>query len=134
MIFSFFFNDTATTKIYTDCHTLSLRDALPIYLLIVVPVALLIADLMFAQTGHYYVGEAKARHLLEDANPFSPRVWAWAAITGVWLFLTGLISGFYDNKAAYDRIPQRLRQVRWLRAVIGEIGTASCRERGCQAV
>src|SRR3546814_6122087 len=71
MIFSFFFNDTATTKIYTDCHTLSLRDALPIYLLIVVPVALLIADLMFAQTGHYYVGEAKARHLLEDANPFS---------------------------------------------------------------
>src|SRR3546814_9024387 len=28
-------------------------------LLIVVPVALLIADLMFAQTGHYYVGEAK---------------------------------------------------------------------------
>ncbi|HEY9546338.1 MAG TPA: RNA methyltransferase, partial [Solimonas sp.] len=91
-------------------------------LLIVVPVALLIADLMFAQTGHYYVGEAKARHLLEDANPFSPRVWAWAAITGVWLFLTGLISGFYDNKAAYDRIPQRLRQLRWLRAVIGERG------------
>src|SRR3546814_3757301 len=75
-------------------------------LLIVVPVALLIADLMFAQTGHYYVGEAKARHLLEDANPFSPRVWAWAAITGVWLFLTGLISGFYANTA--DRKSTRL--------------------------
>src|SRR3546814_4117540 len=26
----FFFNDTATTEIYTDCHTLSLHDALPI--------------------------------------------------------------------------------------------------------
>src|SRR3546814_2235402 len=25
-----FFNDTATTEIYTDCHTLSLPDALPI--------------------------------------------------------------------------------------------------------
>src|SRR3546814_8174963 len=26
----FFFNDTATTEIYTYCHTLSLHDALPI--------------------------------------------------------------------------------------------------------
>src|SRR3546814_8556832 len=26
----FFFNDTATTEIYTSCHTLSLHDALPI--------------------------------------------------------------------------------------------------------
>src|SRR3546814_8224691 len=29
----FFFNDTATTEIYTYRHTLSLHDALPIYLL-----------------------------------------------------------------------------------------------------
>src|SRR3546814_5492705 len=27
----FFFNDTATTEIYTDLHTRSLHDALPIY-------------------------------------------------------------------------------------------------------
>src|SRR3546814_11938640 len=32
MLYSFvFFNDTATTEIYTDCHTLSLHDALPIF-------------------------------------------------------------------------------------------------------
>src|SRR5216110_4069022 len=29
-IFFFFFNDTATTEIYTSSHTLSLHDALPI--------------------------------------------------------------------------------------------------------
>src|SRR3546814_1138021 len=29
--FIFFFNDTATTEIYTYLHTLSLHDALPIY-------------------------------------------------------------------------------------------------------
>src|SRR3546814_9488623 len=29
--FMFFFNDTATTEIYTYWHTLSLHDALPIY-------------------------------------------------------------------------------------------------------
>src|SRR3546814_18225410 len=31
--FIFFFNDTATTEIYTYCHTLSLHDALPILIL-----------------------------------------------------------------------------------------------------
>src|SRR3546814_11091721 len=30
VLFSFFFNDTATTEIYTYGHTLSLHDALPI--------------------------------------------------------------------------------------------------------
>src|SRR3546814_10863751 len=30
MFVSFFFNDTATTEIYTCCHTLSLHDARPI--------------------------------------------------------------------------------------------------------
>src|SRR6059058_6054252 len=29
-VFFFFFNDTATTEIYTSLHTLSLHDALPI--------------------------------------------------------------------------------------------------------
>jgi site-specific recombinase len=91
-------------------------------LLIAVPLALLIADWFFAQTGRHYLTTDKARHLLDDADPLSPRVWAWAALTGVWLFLTGLISGFYDNKAAYDRIPQRLRQVRWLQRLLGKRG------------
>src|SRR6056300_1677131 len=31
VVFFFFFNDTATTEIYTNLNTLSLHDALPIY-------------------------------------------------------------------------------------------------------
>src|SRR3546814_15918842 len=31
-LFLFFFNHTATTEIYTYCHTLSLHDALPIFM------------------------------------------------------------------------------------------------------
>src|SRR3546814_16036950 len=34
-MFYLFFNDTATTEIYTYCHTLSLHDALPILLIYV---------------------------------------------------------------------------------------------------
>src|SRR3546814_17096001 len=40
-LFLFFFNDTATTGIYTDLHTLSLHDALPIYRAASGPVGLL---------------------------------------------------------------------------------------------
>lgn len=43
-----------------------------------------------------------------------------AAIAGVCLFLAGLISGYYDNKCAYTRIPARLKQFRWLRKLLGE--------------
>src|SRR5213075_3572253 len=37
LFFFFFFNDTATTEIYTTRHTLSLHDALPISFLLTMP-------------------------------------------------------------------------------------------------
>ena len=43
-----------------------------------------------------------------------------AAIAGVCLFLSGLIAGYYDNKAAYNEIPARLRQLHWPRRLLGE--------------
>src|SRR3546814_2378694 len=39
----FFFNDTATTEIYTYCHPLSLLDALPIFTILVSSVTVLSA-------------------------------------------------------------------------------------------
>jgi site-specific recombinase len=38
----------------------------------------------------------------------------------VCLFLSGLIAGYYDNLSAYNRIPQRLLQLRWPRRLFGE--------------
>jgi site-specific recombinase len=43
-----------------------------------------------------------------------------AAIAGVWLFVSGLISGYFDNKAAYDRIGLRVAGLTWLRRLVGE--------------
>src|SRR3546814_15471406 len=45
----FFFNDTATTEIYTYCHTLSLHDALPICRLLPVPASAVVACGKFAR-------------------------------------------------------------------------------------
>ena len=43
-----------------------------------------------------------------------------AAIAGVYLFLSGLISGYYDNQSLFHRVPERVRRVKWLRRLIGQ--------------
>ncbi|MEO8411214.1 MAG: hypothetical protein ABI478_11645 [Propionivibrio sp.] len=43
----------------------------------------------------------------------------YAAICGVCLFLAGLISGYFDNYAAYNHVPQRILQLKWPRRVFG---------------
>jgi site-specific recombinase len=61
----------------------------------------------------------KSAHLLHDLHPWRSLALAHAAIAGVYLFLSGLISGYYDNQALYHRVPQRLRRVHWLRRLLG---------------
>ncbi|MDD3765001.1 MAG: site-specific recombinase [Nevskiales bacterium] len=88
-------------------------------LVVAVPLALFVAQTHWMRHGEPYLSPTKATHLLADTDPLSPHVWIWAAITGICLFATGLISGYYDNKAAYGRIPRRVRQLRWLRRLFG---------------
>lgn len=91
-------------------------------LIVVVPLAIYIARVIWMRTGEHYISGDKAQHLLRDADPLSMHVWIWAALTGIALFATGLISGYYDNKAVYDRVPQRVTQIRWLRRLTGKRG------------
>ena len=70
--------------------------------------------------GWSAAGTEKAAHLLHDLHPWRSLALLHAAIAGVYLFLSGLISGYYDNQALYHRIPQRLRRVKWLRRLLGE--------------
>src|SRR3546814_17970292 len=55
VLFFFFFNDTATTEIYTYLHTLSLHDALPIFLAALAPVSMLAV----VPSGWYPFGPVK---------------------------------------------------------------------------
>ncbi|GAA5171668.1 site-specific recombinase [Viridibacterium curvum] len=70
--------------------------------------------------GAPLIGTEKAGHLLHDLHPLLSLAIPHAAIAGVCLFLSGLISGYYDNKAIYNRVPDRLRRVKWLRRLLGE--------------
>jgi site-specific recombinase len=84
------------------------------------PTALVIAIAYQQVTGHHLVTPDKAQHLLHDIDPIHTPALFYAAIAGVWLFVAGLISGYYDNKALYTRMGQRVRQLRWLGSLIGE--------------
>jgi site-specific recombinase len=65
------------------------------------------------------VNPTKAEHLIADSHPWQSLALLHAAIAGVWLFVSGLVSGYYDNKALYTRMGLRVEQLRWLRRLLG---------------
>ncbi len=61
----------------------------------------------------------KARELIAQADPLDWRNIFYAAVAGVGLFLSGVVSGYYDNKAVYERIPERLARLAWPARLLG---------------
>ncbi len=86
----------------------------------VIPVAWAIALAWYWIFGTHLVNAVKAEHLIADSHPWHSLALLHAAIAGVWLFVSGLVSGYYDNKAMYTRMGRREQQLRWLRRLLGE--------------
>jgi site-specific recombinase len=79
-------------------------------LIIVFPLAAILAAVWPYVFGKSMIDTETAKHLLKDVHPFSsPTIW-YASITGIMLFVSGIISGYYDNKVVYSNIPARLRR------------------------
>jgi site-specific recombinase len=79
---------------------------------IALPTAAALASAIWWLSGIHFVSSEKAMGLLKGLHPFTSGALAYAALAGICLFLAGLIAGFYDNLCAYNRIPQRLLQLR----------------------
>jgi site-specific recombinase len=75
---------------------------------IAIPVAALICCLWPMLFAEPLLSHAKASLLLADLNPFSSLAVLHAGIAGVCLFLSGLITGYYDNLAVYQKIGARI--------------------------
>lgn len=84
-----------------------------------IPTAMLIAWIFFAVFDQHFITPEKAHHLLNDIHPLKSGAVFYAGIAGVCLFLSGLIAGYHDNLAIYNKIPQRLRAVKWLQKLLG---------------
>jgi site-specific recombinase len=83
------------------------------------PVALLVSLLVLRLTGAPAVTDEKAAHLLADHYPLKSMALPHAAIAGLWLFLAGLVAGYFDNAAVYHRLPERIAQAPKVRFVLG---------------
>lgn len=84
------------------------------------PMGWLLAVIWYFSTGHHLADPAKVQVLLHDLDPIHSLAIFHAAIAGVFLFLSGLISGYYDNKALHNRIAERLRQRKTLQWMLGK--------------
>lgn len=82
-------------------------------IMLAVPVALIISFVWLNYSGAPMINSDKAAHLLHDLDPFRSLALPHAAIAGVYLFLSGLIAGYYDNLAVYNQIGARIRR-HWL--------------------
>jgi len=91
--------------------------------MVALPVAILVSLAAAFLFGGPPVDAAKATHLMADLDPLS---WAipHAAIAGFYLFLSGLISGYFDNRAAYANIGPRIARLGWLQRLAGKARAA----------
>lgn len=87
---------------------------------IAIPLSGLIAYAIFSVTGEHFVSPEKATHLLEEQSLIASGAVFYAAIAGICLFLAGLINGYFDNYAAYNRVPERILQLKWPKRFFGE--------------
>jgi site-specific recombinase len=87
---------------------------------VALPVAGLLAFAFFALSDEAFTDAEKSLHLLDEQSLSHSAIVFYAAIAGVCLFVSGLLSGYYDNYAAYHRIPERIRQLAWSRRLFGE--------------
>jgi site-specific recombinase len=79
-------------------------------LIIVFPVTWLLAWLYDWLFGHPLVAGEKAAHLLQDQHPWQSLSLLYACNTGFFLFFSGIIAGYVQNKINYGRIGKRLTE------------------------
>lgn len=83
------------------------------------PVACLIAFAWPELFGVAAASHDKAIHLLRDIDPVHSGTLFFAAVAGIGLFLSGLVSGYFDNQARYHALAPRIAAapaLRWLGA------------------
>jgi len=84
-----------------------------------VPTAILLAMAWARVGGEALVPGAKALSLMGEVHPLATGALGFAAVAGVGLCLSGLVSGYFDNRASYHGLRARVAAapgLRWLGA------------------
>ena len=75
---------------------------------VAVSVAMLISGIFAWQHHEPILTHSEVLYHLDSVHPMGWTLW-YAAIAGFWLFCSGIISGFFDNRSDYLNVRQRLR-------------------------
>jgi site-specific recombinase len=75
----------------------------------VIPAAVALDLLCRAVTGHSVLNAEGARHVIESLHPWKSGTVLFAAVTGVLLWLAGVVSGGVENWSRFRRVPEALR-------------------------
>ena len=82
-------------------------------------VTALAVDLILVQTmGQNFLGEADAKATIASFDPFSTGTILFAAFTGVLLWISSLVAGWFENWVVYRRLPEAIQHK--ARGTIGE--------------
>lgn len=92
--------------------------------MIAIGVAALISHYYFQYFGSPLLNQDNIAYQLSSIDPTKGTLW-YAAIAGFWLFLSGIISGYFDNRSNYLNTRMRLRQHPCLKQIM----TEKCRVR-----
>ncbi|MDO5054213.1 MAG: recombinase [Pasteurella oralis] len=86
-----------------------------------VTLAILVACLLAIGYQHYVgvplLSEAEIAYQQKSIDPMKGSLW-FAAIAGFWLFFSGIISGYFDNRSNYLNLRMRLRNHPILRRLL----------------
>ncbi len=84
-----------------------------------IPTALLLAWGMQKSTGRGFFPPDFAIYSVKSLDPLRTLTLFYAALTGVLLWVSSLIAGWFDNWVAFLRLPERLERNRSIRRVFG---------------
>lgn len=83
------------------------------------PVAFLLAYALESALGHNPAA-LKSEEILNSHHPFKSFSLFFAALTGFYLFLSGIIAGSVDNRLKHYKIPSRIKHHPFLLSLIGK--------------
>ncbi len=81
-------------------------------------VAFVIGWLYTNAQGAPLISSERYDYMLAGIHPWQSLALMYAAIAGVWLFVSGLVAGYFDNRAAYLNLAERLEQHPLLRRLM----------------
>lgn len=88
-------------------------------LLAALPFGILFVFLYYELFPDSLISMSKFKNLLTELHPWKSLSLLFAGLAGVYLFISALVTGYYENKIIHDQIPERINASKTLNKIFG---------------